>query len=318
MRLGVCAFWGISIAVLAVPGASPQSADGQQFTDVGQLAEIPGVAGHEQELSSRIREQLKALAPKTDNLGNVYVTVGSGAPHRLLVTPIDEPGYIVSGITPDGFLRVQRLPQVPPNSVFDLLHAAQPVWVITRDGKRVPGVFAGLSVHLQLLRLNAPKMSDLDQMYVDIGATSSEEVRATGVDILDSVMLQRQPFTVGQGWAGPAVGDRFGCATVRQIAGEIKGSRRPGTTTIAFVTQQWAGGRGLNRILEEIRPDEMIYIGRVQTGGAATGNSAGENPAPGSGVLLGVNEAANPSGFARELQTLAEKDHLPLRFVSAA
>ncbi len=314
MRAGCC---GILMTVLTVPAASAQSAGGLQFADVGQLAEIPAVAGYEQELSSRIREQLKALAPKTDNLGNVYVTVGSGAPHRLLVTPIDEPGYIVSGITPDGFLRVQRLPQVPPNSVFDLLHAAQPVWVITRDGKRVPGVFAGLSVHLQLLRLNAPKMSDLDQMYVDIGATSSEEVRATGVDILDSVMLQRQPFTVGQGWAGPAVGDRFGCATLLQIAGEIKGSRRPGTTTIAFVTQQWTGGRGLNRILEEIPVDETIYVGRVRTGGAAGSDSAEENPLPGRGVLLGVTDVAKPTGFARELQAVAEKEHLPLRLVSA-
>src|ERR1700674_2541760 len=282
MRLGIRALWGIAIAVLTVPIAPAQSAAGLQYADVGQLAEIPAVAGYEQEVSSRIREQLKALAPKTDNLGNVYVTVGSGAPHRLLVTAIDEPGYVVSGITQDGFLRVQRLPQAPPNSVFDLLHAAQPIWVMTRAGKRVPGVFAGLSVHLQPLRLNAPKMSDLDQVYVDIGATSSEEVRAAGVDILDSVTLQRQQFSVGQGWAGPAVGDRLGCAALLHLAGEIKTSRRPGTTTIAFVTQQWTGGRGLNRILEEIRPDEMIYVGRVRAGSAADGQTVQENAAPGS------------------------------------
>jgi putative aminopeptidase FrvX len=305
------------IAALTEPEASAQSPASLQFADVGQLAEIPAMAGYEQELSGRIREQLKALAAKTDNLGNVYVTLGSGAPHRLLVTAIDEPGYVVSGITPDGFLRVQRLPQAPPNAVFDLLHAAQPVWVITRDGKRVSGVFAGLSVHLQPLRLNAPKMSDLDQVYVDIGATSSEEVRAAGVDLLDPVTLQRQRLSVGQGWAGPAVGDRFGCATLQRIAGEIKTSRKPGTTTIAFVTQQWTGGRGLNRILEEIRPDEMIYVGRVRAGSAADSNAARENPAPGSGVLLGVNDAANPTGFARELQAVAEKEHLPLRLVSA-
>ena len=316
MRLGVCGLCGILIAAFTVPVAPAQSAAGLQLADVGQIAEIPAVAGYEQELSSRIREQLKALAPKTDNLGNVYVTVGSGAPHRLLVTAIDEPGYVVSGITRDGFLRVQRLPQAPPNSVFDLLHAAQPIWVMTRAGKRVPGVFAGLSVHLQPLRLNAPKMSDLDQVYVDIGATGSEEVRAAGVDILDSVTLQRQRFSVGQGWAGPAVGDRFGCAALLHIAGEIKTSRRPGTTTIAFVTQQWTGGRGLNRILEEIRPDEMIYVGRLRAGSAADGKTVQENPAPGSGVLLGVKDAANPIGFARELQAVAEKQHLPLRLVS--
>jgi putative aminopeptidase len=250
------------------------------------------------------------------------VTVGSGAPHRLIVAAIDEPGYVVSGITPDGFLRVQRLPQTPPNAAFDLLHAAQPAWVITRDGKRVAGVFAGLSVHLESLRLNPPKMSDLDQMYVDIGAASSEEVRAAGVDILDSVPLQRQSFPVGQGWAGPAVGDRFGCEALLHIAERLKESKKPGTTTIAFVTQQWTGGRGLNRILEEIRPDEMIYVGRVRAGGAATGNSTagnspGENPAPGSGVLLGVNDAAHPNGFASELQTTAEKERLPFRIVTA-
>jgi putative aminopeptidase FrvX len=303
--------------VLVVPAALAQSADGRQLADVGQLGEIPAVAGYEQELSRGIREQLKTLAPKTDNLGNVYATVGSGSPHRLLVTAIDEPGYVVSGITPDGFLRVQRLPQAPPNPVFDLLHAAQPVWVITSDGRKVSGVFAGLSVHLQPLRLNAPKMSDLDQMYVDIGATNSEEVRAAGVDILDVVTLQRQQFPVGQGWAGPAVGDRFGCETLLHIAERLKESKKRGTITIAFVTQQWTGGRGLNRILEEIPADEMIYIGRVRAGTAAANNSAPENPAPGSGVLLGVNDAANPIGFAGELKAVAEKEHVPLRIVSA-
>src|SRR5258707_2264836 len=125
MRLGFSALLGVLLAVLA-PAALAQSTDSLQFADAGQLAEIPTVAGYEQELSGGIREQLKALEPKTDNLGNVYVTVGSGAPHRLVVIAIDEPGYVVSGITPDGFLRVQRLPQAPPNSIFDLLHAAQP------------------------------------------------------------------------------------------------------------------------------------------------------------------------------------------------
>jgi len=317
MRLGVCALCGVLFAVLTVPLVAAQSAAGLQFADVGQLAEIPAVAGYEQELSSRIREQLKALAPKTDNLGNVYVTVGSGTPHRLLVTAIDEPGYVVSGITPDGFLRVQRLPQAPPNAVFDLLHAAQAIWVITRAGKRVPGVFAGLSVHLQASRLNAPKMSDLDEMYVDIGAKSSGEVHAAGVDILDPVTLQRQRFSVGEGWAGPAVGDRFGCQVLLHIADEIRRSTKSGTTTIAFVTQQWTGGRGLNRILEEMRPDEMVYVGRVRAATTAASNSTGDNPTPGSGVLLGVTDVANPNGFARELQVMGEKEHLRLRIVGA-
>src|SRR5271169_3106008 len=134
------------------------------------VEETPAVSGCEQELSRLLREKLRGLAPKTDNLGNVYVTVGNGAPHRLIVTPIDEPGYVVSEITADGYLRVQRLPQTAPNAVFDALHFAQPVWVMTRDGRYVNGVFAGLSVHLQSGRVNAPKMNHVEELYVDIGA----------------------------------------------------------------------------------------------------------------------------------------------------
>src|ERR1700738_1228786 len=61
----------------------------------------------------------------------------------------------------------------------------------------------------------------------------------------------------------------------------------------------------------------MIYIGRVRAGTAAANNAGGGNPAPGSGVLLGVNDTANPMGFARELKAVAEKDDLPLRIVSS-
>jgi putative aminopeptidase FrvX len=306
-----------SMLTITSPGVSGQSSGALRFADAGQLAEIPAVSGYEQELTARICEQLKDLAPKTDNLGNVYVTVGSGSPHRLLVTAIDEPGYVVSGITPDGFLRIQRLPQAPPNAVFDLLHSAQSVWVITREGKKLSGVFAGLSVHLQPQRLTPPKPSDLDQMYVDIGAKTREEVRAAGIDVLDPVTLQRQRFSVAEGWAGPAVGDRFGSQALLRIADDIKKSTKSGTTTIAFVTQQWTGGRGLNRILEELHPDELVYVGRVRVGAAVDANATNDNP-PASGVLLGTADAAKPSDLARELQALAEKTHLTVHLVSAA
>src|SRR5277367_3328914 len=117
------------------------------------------VAGHENALLSELQGDLKEYATKRDNVGNLIVTIGSGSPVRLIVTPVDEPGYVVSEITEDGYLRVQRLPQAAPNPVFDALNFAQPVEITTREGKTVPGVFAGLSVHLQPARVNGPKMN---------------------------------------------------------------------------------------------------------------------------------------------------------------
>ena len=173
--------------------------------DWEHFVRTPAVSGYEQKLAEEIRERVKDSSPRTDNLGNVYVTLGSGSPSRLIVTPMDEPGYVVSEITSDGFLRVQRLPQAPPNAVFDLLHAAQPVWVITRDGKNVNGVFAGLSVHLQPQRQNVPKMAHPDEMFVDIGATNAEQVRSAGVDILELLAgLPAATLTAGVSTVGTA------------------------------------------------------------------------------------------------------------------
>src|SRR5574340_1595269 len=165
-------FVRVIVAVSVMLGAAQYAAaqkNSVQPAWAGRLA-TPSVSGYEAALSDEIRKNLRDFAPKTDNLGNVSVTLGSGAPHRLIATPIDEPGYVVSGITADGFLRVQRLPQRPPNPVFDTLHFAQPVVIQTKSGQMVPGVFAGLSVHLQPLRQNAPKMAHPDEPYVDIGA----------------------------------------------------------------------------------------------------------------------------------------------------
>src|SRR5881394_1494419 len=252
--------------------------------------QVPAVSGYEQPLIEELRAELRPLSPKTDNVGNLWVTFGSGSPQRLLVTPVDEPGYVVSEITPDGYLRVQRLPQAAPNPVFDTLHFAQTIWVMTRSGKKVPGVFAGLSIHLQPARVNPPKMNHPDEMYVDLGATGAAEVRAAGVDLLDPIALQRKWFPVGQsGEAGPATGDRFGCAALLQLLEHIKDSKAKGTTTIAFVTQQWAGSRGLNRLLEEIKPDEMIFVGRIVASGKALAR-----PAPGDGERLTPINATPP------------------------
>ena len=87
------------------------------------LVETPSVPGFEQDLSAKIAKILAAHKPRVDNLGDVLITVGSGTPHRLIAAPIDEPGYVVSGITPDGYLTVQRLPQLGNLPLFNELYS---------------------------------------------------------------------------------------------------------------------------------------------------------------------------------------------------
>jgi putative aminopeptidase len=310
----------LALCFLIASGSNAQTPQ----VDLQIFVGIPAVSGYEQDLAGRIRDELKALSPKTDNLGNVYVTLGSGSPHRLLVAPMDEPGYIVSAITADGYLRVQRLPQIAPHPLFDLLHSAQPVWVMTRSGKKISGVVAGLSVHLLPARVNPPKMNHPDEMYIDIGAASAAEVRAAGVDLLDPIALNRQLYALGNDEvAGVAVGDRFGCAALMEILRSTDAAKLNGTLTVAFVTQQWTGVRGLDRLLQEIHPDEMILVSRILARRPAeAGAPPGTIPLkgrPGSGLLLGVSDpSAELSGLALDLKHLADSKQIKVTAETAA
>ena len=279
------------------------------------------ISGYEQELSKELARELKEFSPKTDNVGNVWVEFGSGEPHRLIATGMDQPGYVVSGITSDGFLRVQRLPQGAPNAVFDALNFAQPVWVLTRGGEKVNGVFAGLSVHLQPGRVNGPKMNHPDEMYVDLGAKNVEEVRAAGVDVLDPLLPQMNWMTIGNyGVAGLGALNHVDIGTLKALIHEMKSSKAKGTTTFAFLAQQYTGARGLSRMLTEMQPSEMIYVGRVRPEQSADGKVVPEAPKPGAGAVLGSPSSATEAGqnFVKELQAVAEKREIKSVSVAAA
>jgi len=316
------------VRMLLVCGAlliSGRLATGQTATKRGKPADatLPiAVSGHEERLGAAIRDRVKAQEPKTDNLGNVYVTIGEGAPHKLIAVAMDEPGYVVSGITEDGYLRVQRLPQAAVTPVFDVLNFAQPVWIMTRSGKQINGVFAGLSVHLQPGRTGGPKMNHPDELFVDIGAKSAAEVRAAGVDILDAVALQRNLLAVGrEEISGQSSGDRTALLAVLGLLEKVRANDIKGTLTVAFVAQQWTGGRGTNRLLTEIHPDEMIFVGHVTAKLPADDKSGAASIAAqklGSGILIGTADTASAAGdFAGELKALAENKTIAVTLLSA-
>ena len=89
----------------------------------------PGVAGYEEAVREEIAAQLPVwVEPETDALGNLVVTFGGGAPHTVLVAPLDERGYVISDITDDGFLRLYRATGAE-SPLFDQFHYGQPMMV---------------------------------------------------------------------------------------------------------------------------------------------------------------------------------------------
>ena len=80
-----------------------------------RLSSIAAVTGYEQ----RMVDTLLSLLPgsKRDRAGNVRLQLGGGSARRLLVCPLDEPGYVVGRIREDGYLTLRRVPgQVPAHT----------------------------------------------------------------------------------------------------------------------------------------------------------------------------------------------------------
>ena len=299
--------------------AAGKSVPGDLLADMQQYVQTPAVPGYEQDLSHVIAQQLAAYSPKLDSLSDVVLTIGSGSPNRLLVAPIDEPGYVVSDITAQGYLRLQRLPQFGALPLFNELYSAQPVQIHTAQGKWIDGVIAGPSVHLQPGRSHPPDLDDIENMYVDIGATSAMQARSAGADVLSPLAIDRTLYQMGFGkWTAPAVGDRFGAAALVEVLRALDPQKLRGRLTVAFVTQQWTGARGLQRLLDEVKPDELLYVGRLTPGPAPPGPTGvgKEIPQPkqkpGGGVLMAETPEQKASPLPSELTQLARQKSIPL------
>jgi putative aminopeptidase FrvX len=300
-------FCGISIA--AQTGATTHQVN-DTTAELKQLIETIAVTGYEDRLARIIQNKLTGFNPQRDAMGNVTATFGSGAPHRLIAAPLDEPGYVVSGIDDDGYLRVQRLPQNGLPAHYNELQNAQPMEIETRDDKLLPGIVAALSIHLEPGRSAPPDPDDIDNMFIDVGATNADEVRRAGIDVLSPLAAERHLLSVGSTqWSSTAVGDRFGAAVLLTLAHSLAASHIEGSVTLAFVVQQWAGARGLTHVLESQHPDELIYLGRamphvIRPGAAQSESTKATGPdvyraKPGSGVWVCGEEQ---SSLERDLE----------------
>jgi putative aminopeptidase FrvX len=221
---------------------------------------MDGVAGAEGAVLDYIRERVGG-EPIVDNTGSLTVSFGDGAPHTLIIAGLDEPGFVISGITEDGFLRLERLAEPAPHYQFDRFFRGQPVRVITRSGNAVPGVVAARSVHLDDDRTYRSTSSD-NELFVDIGASSPEEVRAAGVDRLDRLTLEKRFFRLGKSprISAPWVSSRSGAAILLRLAEAIKQSPPAARVTLAFAAQQFYYHHGLARLLQRVEADRIILL----------------------------------------------------------
>jgi putative aminopeptidase FrvX len=316
--LTIVALLCLTSARCVAQSGSKTDATASMLEEMRDFVQTPAVSGYENELAAKITSHLKGYSPKTDNFGNVTITLGSGTPKRMLAAPMDEMGFLVGDITEQGYLRCQRFPQLSLLPLFQELHAAQPVKVKTSAGKWISGVVAGLSVHLAPFRPQPPDLSEVENMFVDVGAGSAEQARTAGIGLGNPVAIDRKLYEMaGERWASAAIGDRFGDVALLQLLSRLDLAKLQGTFTIAFVAQQWPGIRGLQRVIDDYQPSELIFVGRlmrvpvVRPGTEIVFKEFTKEP--GDGLVIGSGDpSAALTGLPAEFKQLADQANVKL------
>ena len=232
----------LSVLVLLLSALPPVRLSAQGDVDrlALRFASMTAVAGLEQAMV----DSLRALFPGStrDPAGNVTLTLGQGSPKRLFTCPLDEVGYVVGNILPDGFLMVRRVGGGgggrTASPLFDQQLEGHRVTVFGAGGA-VPGVVAVKSTHLTRGR-GAPGAPDpvftVDNAYVDVGASSAAEVQGLGIAVLAPVSLAKRPQLYGERLlAAPVAGRRAACAA---LAAAVQAKPKvKGTVVVAFTVQ---------------------------------------------------------------------------------
>jgi putative aminopeptidase FrvX len=199
---------------------------------------------------------------KRDQLGNLSLRKGSGSPRRVIACGLDRPGFAVTEITDDGYLRLREVGAGRQHSLWVQSHEGQRIRVLTRSGV-VPGVVIVKSTHLQRGRVPNAPVTTLDDLWVDVGASSKAEVRELGIEMLDPVVRDVSTAYFGYDYLfGHLAGVRVGCAAV--AAATERGNVTSGETIFLLTTLRSFGHDGLEAALRTLgRVDEVTVVDQI-------------------------------------------------------
>lgn len=223
-----------------------------------KLVEASGIPGHETEVRNLVRHHFESVGEvNNDKLGSLICNKrgAKAGPRVMLAAHMDEIGFVVSHITDQGFIKFTTL-----GGWWDHVLLAQRVAIETADG-RVIGMIGAKSPHL-LSDEERGKLIDKKDMYIDIGATSREEVKKAGVRVADPIIPIGE-FAIlanGKTYLAKAFDDRVGCALEITVMNRLTSIGHPNTLFAVATVQEEVGLRGARTSAEVVDPDVAIIL----------------------------------------------------------
>ncbi len=260
MRSRCMQIWPL-LLVLPVWNAAG-NAQTSDIADISTWIAIDAPTGHEHLATDLIQEKYSGWS--RDDYGNLVKIVGAGEPHRVVACGLDSPSYAVSQITDDGYLRLHRIGNGSRHPLWDQAHEGQQLRVLTRSGP-VVGVSAVANGHFASQHRNETAIITQDDLWLDVGAESSDEVAEMGIALLDPVLRHLPAWFYADEIAGPRAGARVGCAAA-VAAAEAGLNAATGSTNYVLSVQQIFGWIGMAASISgDIRPSGIVLLGQGET-----------------------------------------------------
>lgn len=218
-----------------------------------RLSDAHGLSGHEQNIVEIIRAEITPYVDeiKVDSMGNL-IAVKKGSDFKvMLAAHMDEIGCMVQYIDERGFIRFVTI-----GGWFTPALYAQRVIIHGKKGP-VIGVLGGKPPHM-MTDEDKKKSLKQDDLFIDVGAASAEEVAGLGIEIGCPITIDRElKELAGTRVTGKAFDDRVGVAMIIET---LKHLETDHTLYAVFTVQEEVGLKGAKTSAYSIKPDCAIAI----------------------------------------------------------
>lgn len=225
------------------------------------LCEASAVSSDEQEVRQLL---IAALTPHVDDivfdgLGSLIARKGTRGPKVAVVGHMDEVGFMVTHISEQGFIRFDTIGSWWSQSMLN-----HRVTIRTRHGEKIPGVIGSVAPHA-LSEKQKQQPLTFDEMFIDIGAASGNEVKSRGIAIGDFICPEANFARWGEDKiVGKALDNRAGCALMAELLACVN---NPDITLYGVGSvEEEVGLRGAQTSAERIKPDVVIVLDTAVAG----------------------------------------------------
>lgn len=221
-----------------------------------KLLNMDGIAGHERQVKKFVKEELLKYTDTIleDGMGGVFGVLEGDGPTIMICGHMDEVGYMVSGITPNGMIKL-----LPVGGMNPEVYLSQNMHIVVSKEKTIKGIIGAMPPHLS----KGEKGSIThEQLLLDIGADSKEHAVEMGVKIGQQIVSDNDFYFTNDNKkiVSKAWDDRFGVGMVLELIKEVHNKKHNNRLVFGATVQEEVGLRGARVASQMIEPDLFITI----------------------------------------------------------